>query len=413
MADVEGMINYLEARRSDLIDFVMRLVATPSINPPGDEREVAQLLARSLPEMGFAEVEVVGESPERPNVLARLRGTGGGPALLFNGHIDTKPVGDRSRWLTEPLVPVVKDDGYMYGLGTADMKGAVGAMCFAAAALAAQSQRPAGDLILAFTADEEAGSSYGAQYLVQKHGLKADACLIGEPSGLTKQWEYLVLLSRGISAWRTRVRGTQMHASASNIVPCVNASTKMAKVITCMAEDLKFRHTPHPYLPKGPTVNIGMRVESGVFYGILPALGEFTSDVRLQPGMAFEQVQEDVQRFVQRLRDEDPELDIEVEFEPGALRWIGPTEVSPEEPLVKAASRAAEKVLGACPPFGACPGWTDSRWIQGEAGIPTIPAFGPGLLTVCHGPNERVPVEGIVQAAKIYALTAADYLGTS
>ncbi len=411
MAASDGLLRHLDGQRQDLIDFVRQLVATPSINPPGDERAVAEEVAARLKAMGLKDVEIVAEVPERPNVIARLPGAGGGPTLLFNGHIDTKPVGDRSKWRTEPLVPIIKEDGYMYGLGTADMKGAVGAMCFAAAALAAASSRPAGDLMLAFTADEEAGSRYGAQFLVQKCGLKADACLIGEPSGLTDQWQYLVLLSRGISAWRTRVRGTQMHASASNIVPCINASTKMAKVMTRMAEELRFQHTPHPYLPNGPTVNIGMRVESGVFYGILPALGEFTSDVRLQPGMTFEQVQADLEAFIQKLRDEDPELGIEVEFEPGALQWIDPTEVSPEEPLVLAAQRAAEQVLGIAPPFGACPGWTDSRWIQGEGGIPTIPAFGPGLLTVCHGPNERVPVEGIVKAAKIYALTAARFLG--
>ncbi|MCL4371549.1 MAG: M20 family metallopeptidase, partial [Chloroflexi bacterium] len=382
-----------------------------SINPPGDERAVAELLAGRLKGLGIPDVEIVAEVPERPNVIARLPGHGGWPALLFNGHIDTKPVGDQSKWRTDPLVPTIKDDGYIYGLGTADMKGAVAAMCFAASALAAASTRPAGDLILAFTADEEAGSRYGAQFLVQKQGLKADACLIGEPSGLTEQWEYLVLVSRGISAFRTRVRGTQMHASASNIVPCVNASTKMAQVMVRMANDLQVRHQPHPLLPKGPTINIGMRVESGVFYGILPALGEFTSDVRVQPGMSFEQVKADVEGFVQRLRDDDPELDIEVEFEEGPLRWIEPTEVSADEPIVKAAQWAVRQVLGAVPPFGACPGWTDSRWTQGEGGVPTIPAFGPGLLTVCHGPNERVPVEGIVQAAKIYALTAARFLG--
>jgi acetylornithine deacetylase/succinyl-diaminopimelate desuccinylase-like protein len=410
MREYQALIDYIEAHRAELIGFVSALVSTPSINPPGDERAVADLVAQRLNALGIPKIEIVAEKPDRPNVIARLRGKDGGPALLLNGHIDTKPVGDRSKWLTDPLVPVIKPDGCMYGLGTADMKGAVAAMCYAAAALVSTSTTLSGGVILAFTADEEAGSRYGAQYLVQQLRITADACLIGEPSGLIKQWEYLVLLSRGISAWRTRVRGTQMHASASNIVPCINASTKMAYVMHRMAHDLKFRHTPHPYLPNGPTVNIGMRVESGVFYGVLPALAEFTSDVRLQPGMSFDQVQADVEGFVQGLRDEDPELDIEIEFEPPPLRWIDPTEVSPEQTIVKATQWAAAEVLGQAPSFGACPGWTDSRWFQGEGGIPTIPALGPGLLTVCHGPNERVPVEGIIQAAKIYALTAARFL---
>lgn len=409
MDTADELIARIDSWRQDILDFASLLVATPSVNPPGDERAVAALAAQRMRDLGLADVETVAEVPERPNLLGRVPGTTGKPRLILNGHLDTKPVGDRSQWRTDPLVPTVKD-GNLYGLGSADMKGAVAAMIYAAGALARLPRPPAGELLLTLTADEEAGSRYGAQFLVEKHGIHADACLIGEPSGLREQWEHLVLVSRGICAFRTRIRGTQMHASVSNIVPCVNASTKMAEVMVRMGRELRVSYSPHPLLPQGPTINIGMRVESGVFYGILPAHAEFTSDVRVQPGMTFERVKADVEGFVERLRQEDPELDIEVEFEEPPLRWIEPTELSPVEPIVWAAQDAARRVLGRTVPFGACPGWTDARWFQGAAGIPTIPAFGPGLLPLCHGPNEYVPVEGIIQAAKVYALTAAQFL---
>ena len=74
---------------------------------------------------------------------------------------------------------------------------------------------------------------------------------------------------------------------------------------------------------------------------------------------------------------------------------------------------SAGNVLGKVPQLGAYPAWTDARFFQHVAGVPTIPAFGPGLLTVAHGPNERVLVESIVKASRIYALSGARYLSMS
>jgi len=66
--------------------------------------------------------------------------------------------------------------------------------------------------------------------------------------------------------------------------------------------------------------------------------------------------------------------------------------------------------LGFVPPNGGFPGGTDALFIQNYCNIPTIPAFGPGILSLCHQPNEYVPIEAVVQAAKIYALSAVRYL---
>ena len=78
-----------------------------------------------------------------------------------------------------------------------------------------------------------------------------------------------------------------------------------------------------------------------------------------------------------------------------------------------AATRAAAAaVLGESPPLSVFPGGTDAPWFD-QAGIPTLPAFGPGVLTCCHGPNEYVDVASVHQAARIYARIAANYCGTT
>jgi acetylornithine deacetylase len=84
--------------------------------------------------------------------------------------------------------------------------------------------------------------------------------------------------------------------------------------------------------------------------------------------------------------------------------------VPSDEPLVGHVLNAAETVLGRRPPFTYFPGGTDAKEFQGVGGTPTLPGFGPGLLTVAHGPNEFVHVDALPKAAEVYALTALSYL---
>jgi acetylornithine deacetylase len=102
-----------------------------------------------------------------------------------------------------------------------------------------------------------------------------------------------------------------------------------------------------------------------------------------------------------------PGLQAEFEFEP-QLSWVPPAEIDSGHPLVTAAQQAAVEVLGESPPLSVFPGGTDAPWFD-AASIPTIPAFGPGILTCAHGPNERVSLKSIHEAARIYARTAAAF----
>lgn len=406
----KAVLNYLEARREEVIDFACQLVATPSINPPGDERAVAEVVLAKMKELGLEGVEVMAKVPERPNLVYRQRGKRGSPRLILNGHLDTKPVGeeDRKLWKTDPLKPTIVD-GRLYGLGSTDMKGGVAAMVYATAALHSLAHPLEGDLLLILVANEEAPGEFGANWLVKNHNIQADFCLVAEPCGMKQEFESLPLCARSTILFKTKVYGTQMHSSISDLFPSVNASVKMAWVLWRMARDLKLHYEPHPYYPKGPTINLGDFVKGGICYGVYPGYAEFGSDIRIIPGMTCEGVKRDLEEFLAELRREDPELKVELEIKGEGReqewKWL-----RSDEPFVGILQKASERVLGRRPPPGGFPAFTDAYWFHSYAGIPSIPAFGPGLLPLAHGANEYVSTEGIIQASMIYALAALEYL---
>lgn len=401
---------FLAGRRAELTELVAELVRIDSQIPPhADERVIVAFLHERMVELGLGEGEVIAAEPERPNLVTRIRGDGGGRTLMLNGHLDTKPVGDaRPLWHSDPLVPEIRD-GRLYGLGASDMKGAVAAMVFAAVALQ-ESGVPqlAGDLVLSFVADEEAGGGFGSKFLAPRL-TDVDACLIGEPSGWEHDWQGLHLVSRGVCCFRIRVRGTQMHSSLSDRMPSVNASRRMADLLVSLEDELELEFAPHPLNGVTPTLNVGVLVSGGVYFGVVPGLAEFGCDLRTLPGMSQAGVRVAVERWLDAHRAALPDLDVELVFEPG-LTWVPPAEIQSGHPLVLVCQSAAAEVLGVAPPLSVFPGGTDAPWFD-SVGIATIPSFGPGLLTCSHGPNEYVDIESVYQAARIYARIAARYCG--
>ena len=398
----EALLRELASRDDELIAFLGELIATPSPNPPGDEQAVVRLLSDALRAFGYRDLEIIASEPARPNLLARI-GPKGGRSLALSGHVDTKPPGDVREWLTPPYEPTVVD-GRLFGLGAADMKGGVAAMIFAGRALAAVDALE-GELRLVLTADEEAGAAHGATYLVDRIET-SDGILVGEPTGVNHPWDYLAVASRGVACFRIRVRGTQMHSSLTDRLPSVNASVKLAGVLTKFAKC--FRAT----VPEGSvwsvTVNPGVTLSGGVFYGVCPGEAEFGVDVRTLPGMTLAGLQDDVQAFLDVLRAEDPELEVEALWDP-ANAWFPPSSVDPHHRLVAAARAAASAILNDPIPDGLFPGGTEGA-IWATRGMPVLPALGPGRLSDAHRPNESVGIDEVLAAARIYALTSLDFL---
>jgi acetylornithine deacetylase len=270
---------------------------------------------------------------------------------------------------------------------------------------------PAGELQLVLTADEEAGSTLGSRWLAESGRLQADACVVGEPCGIVREWEGIDLVSRGAALLRVRVHGTQMHSSISDRLPVVNATVMMARLVDRMHRGFKdaLTYRGHPLGGLGPTVNVGVMAKAGIFYGVYPGEAEFACDVRTLPGMTREELEADLQRFLDTAMAEEPGLDAEYEIDV----WHPATEIAPDEPIVQALQSAARDVLGDEPELGAFPGATDATHFQLTAGIPTVAAFGPGYISRAHSPNESLPVRAIGEAARMYALAARRFLTRS
>jgi acetylornithine deacetylase len=390
---------FIQAHESDLLGLARDLIATPSPTPPGDERAVADRLQAEFSRLGLGSAQTIAAKPERPNLLLQC-GTGNGPVLILNGHTDTKPPGDLSKWQQDPFDPVVKD-GVLYGLGATDMKGAVAALVYATAALAEVLEHStSGQVHLLLSADEEGGSAFGTKYLGSIGRLKGDAALIGEACGIRRELEFIHLASRGICCFRVRVHGDQMHSSLSQEFNAVNASLKAAELLASFAHDFK---------PPNTIVNPGVTLAGGVFFGVVPGVAEFGCDLRVPPGSSEGATRDSVQAWLDIQRKRDPELHAELLWTSPPTTWIPPVAFPTEHRLAKALRHACQQVLPELPPEGCFPAATDAPWFF-QAGVPAIPAFGPGLLPLAHSPNERVEISSLYACSRIYALAGYEFL---
>jgi acetylornithine deacetylase/succinyl-diaminopimelate desuccinylase-like protein len=405
-------LDFINTHQQEIIQCAKDLVAAPSPNPPGDERLVVDVAKRYCHKLKLGAVQVLGPRPERPNLVCKISNRIPGPVLLLNGHLDTKPPLPLENWNTDPYQPIEKD-GFLIGLGAADMKGPDAALIYGVAAAQAADPHLPGEIILALSADEEGKFVDGARYLVQDMGITADAALIAEPIGINHSWESIPLVSRGLSCLKFFLKGTQVHSSICDRIPVVNASLEASRLLLFLEEHLKLTYSDHPFCPYGPTINLGATVKAGSAYAIVSGEAEITVDIRTIPGMSKNQLEKDINRVLDEFRRQYPNANVAWAFFEGTLGWSEPMEIPATLPIVNAVQEASKAVLGQSPPLGYFPGGTDAVWWQGAGGIPTIPGYGPGRLTDCHQPNESIRIADIIDAARIYAILILNYLQTN
>jgi acetylornithine deacetylase/succinyl-diaminopimelate desuccinylase-like protein len=420
--------------REEVTGLLQELIRAHTVNPPGNEIRGVEVLRRYLARDGI-ECELYARDPDRPNVVARIRG-GGGPSLAFLSHTDTV-LADPEEWDRDPWSGDLVD-GEVWGRGALDMKGQVAASAVAFASLLREGFVPSGDLLFISVADEEVGDGYGLSWLVEAHpeAVRCDYA-VNEGGGdrlvLGGQPVYVCATAEKMSApFKVRVHGRSGHASMPGIAD--NALVKAARYVEALGayeparqlipearaflaavlgevppieEALARARALHPLLPAlvEPLLSLTLSptiINASHQRNVIPAVCEVTVDCRLLP----DQSPVEAEPLIRAAMGED-------HYELEWLEAVGGTRSPLESPLWDAlATFVAEIELGARLAPMACLGFTDSHYLR-EAfgtiayGFFPIKAMDPELATkLVHSANERIAVDDLELGVEMLRATA-------
>ena len=383
MEDISAYIN-----PGDVRELLTKMIRSRSLNPPGDVRECAGLIAEDLRRRGLPS-EILEEKPGVANVVSSLQGQTGGKTMIWNGHFDVVPPGEN--WEVDPFGGEFRD-GFIYGRGSSDMKSGLAAMIVALDALKKAQTPFKGRILFQAVGDEETGSEAGTMLMIRKKiGTDAAYAIVSEPTNLQ-----ISIGNRGLRWIEVIVKGRASHAGRPHVG--ANALHAAARMISGL-ERLAFK-ARHPLFEiPFPSLSVTL-IQSGTKINIIPERCSFAIDRRMIPGETSESVRQEVEEVLRENLSEGISADVCVTHE----GW-DPYALDPESPLVKGLSQAVREVVGETPKLKGKAGCTDASHLFHKAQIPSV-CFGPGLEDTAHTANERVALEKVVQAARIYACAA-------
>jgi succinyl-diaminopimelate desuccinylase len=435
--DILNVLNRVEQLERDGVQYLQDMIRARSENPPGEYEAVVGAVKPIMENLGI-QTEVVSCAPwnefetlldmeemapewrkwleendvppelssdktlsEKLNIVGRIRGSGPGPTLMMNAHMDTVPAGEG--WSVDPFEGIVRD-GKLYGRGACDNKGGIAAALVAARALRESGVDFRGEILLVFTAEEEVGSHSGAAFLVKKGVVQADACLCADGPA-----DSMVTSFNGFIPFIVTVRGRSVHGTHPS--HGVNAIQKMMRVQAIFADVEKRLGTQKSRYPTPPdtgeeyTSVVPTTINGGTRFYIVPDRCSSWIDVHVIPDQDPAEVRGMIEQEIRKEQESDLDLQIDIKV-PLMAR---PAMVDPESAIVRTTQAAARHVLGNELPMYRMVGLTDARFFL-AAGIPTV-THGPHRIDACyHAADEWVRIDDLTNLSKVYALTALNFL---
>lgn len=382
-----------EKRRAEVIDLCRRLVSTPSYS--GEEGTAAGLLQDYMEEHFFDEVL----TDRYGNVIGKIKGKGEGPRILFDGHMDTVPVGNLQSWHHDPFGAEL-EDGKIYGRGTSDMKGAVAAFVAAAACFREDfRQNFEGELYVAGVVHEECFEGVAARSISQL--VQPDYVIIGEASDLN-----IKCGQRGRAEILVETFGKPAHSA--NPEKGINAVYQMCSLVE---EIRKLKPEVHPRLGKGILELTDIKSFPYPGASVVPEYCRATFDRRLLTGETRESVLKPIQEIIGRKEKEDDTFHAKVSFSAGREQCYTGEEIQgerffpgwyydPEEEYIRRIE-AELKNSGFSPKITQYSFCTNGSHYAGEKGIRTI-GLGPSQERLAHTADEYIEVEQLLGAAECY-----------
>jgi acetylornithine deacetylase/succinyl-diaminopimelate desuccinylase-like protein len=425
------------------VELLQRLIRYDTVNPPGNERILQEHLLGELTSAGF-DCELLGATPERPNLVARLRGTAPGPTLCLLGHVDTV-LAHAEEWSHDPWSGDVAD-GFLWGRGAIDMKSQVAAEVAAAVSLARSGWRPArGDLLVVAVVDEETGGELGAQWITENHPDKVRCdWVLNEGGGAVFEYggrrRYGVCCGeKGVFRFKLVTDGVAGHASMPKMgdnallklapllerlgarQPSYALTDQPAAFLRGIGEDpadaagaVARLHAADPRLATLFEPMLGVtftptRVSASEKVNVIPSRAELQVDCRVPPGLG----EDEVQRAIAEVLGE--QNGFRVDFTERVIGNGSPLD-SPLRDAIDAWVAANDPGADTLPVV--LPGFTDSRHFRNA--FPDCVAYGffphkhQTLLEtqpLMHAHDERIDVRDLGYAARFYADVARALLG--
>lgn len=388
---VEKVLNNI--RVENLVDLVRDLVRIPGHRElPEKEGNIAKYIRNWFKEAGLS-VRTRDVLPNRPNVIALIKGSGNGYSLMYNGHMDTVPA---YGWVEEPG-PFSGEvmEGKIYGRGSCDVKGAIASAMVAMEAIQRSEIELKGDLIFTGVVGEEGEGSIGTKENVQSESIP-DMAVVCEPTDLN-----IFIGHKGSSSLMITTRGRPAHSAYPE--KGINAIMLMSNILQALRKELfpRLERRKHRFL--GTPTLTATAIKGGMLTDVVPDLCEVIFNYRYPSGEEPGKVKEEISNLLNKMREKDFNLNAEVTVLNNALGM----EIPKNSRIVKSLRQSMKKVTGKNPKVVGTGYWTDASILVNTGHIPTV-IFGPGKEDVAHTTMEYVEINQLLTAAQVYALTALD-----
>ncbi|MFX1484731.1 MAG: M20 family metallopeptidase [Promethearchaeota archaeon] len=409
----ENIWKQIEREKDEIIKLSSDLIKIPSVNPPGDMEEIADFISTYLSKYGLS-CDVHEPEKGRINLICSL-GDDSGKKLVLNGHMDVVPPGNVDRWSFPPFSGKI-ENGFLHGRGASDMKGGVAGIISTMRLLTKFEDSLNGEVILTLVPDEETMGIHGTGWILDQGLVKPDACIIAEPTDVP-----LIDIGQKGAYWgRINVEGIPIHGSLSPYRGD-SAILKACKVMNRMMEITKTKveqpkdiieviESSKPLVEKligsegigiilsSPTLNIGI-IQGGEKVNMVPSECMIEFDIRLPIGLTADEATERIENIISEFGDM-----VELEI----ATSIDPNYTSPSAPIVQLTRANVKDALGKEPDIFVQWASSDARHFR-LRNIDTV-HYGPAIIEGIHGLDERVRVDDIITATKVYTGATIDFL---
>lgn len=415
----QKILDTVDKNQDAAVEFLRKMISIPSVT--GDEAAIQEFVGGYLDGIGLdvdsweTDWDELKKHPgyrpvargyeNRPNIVATLKGKGGGRSLLLNGHTDVIPVGNGEGWSDDPWSASIRD-GRIYGRGSADMKSGVASHILAVEYLKAAGIELNGDVLINVVIDEEV-SGHGTLDTVIR-GYKADAGISGETSDLAIQPACIGRIWFEISV-AGKPAGIQKRYEGVSGIELGNKIVAAVKEL----EDERVATVRHPLYPNAldslPCI-IGS-FQAGNYPSAFPDSALLKGSIGTVPGEDHEGVKQSLRDKIAAAAAADPWM----KDHPPVVRFVGydaeASEIPRDHVIVDTVSRVYSEITGKTPEISGRQGAADTRFLNLYADTPTV-IFGPGSTAVMHSNDEYVSIEDYITAIKVMALSIYDWCGS-